>query len=145
MRGSCAYPGLFFLPVAYPGGWLVDGGLTRTVPTDAVRALGATVVIGVTLDNLGSEFEPQNIAEVLARSFSIAQRTAEPVWRAQADVVVEPDVAQFRWDDFARADDLIAAGQSAMRVALPRLRRLLEAQLGTTTAVKNRLAGQDAS
>jgi hypothetical protein len=35
-------------------------------------------------------------------------------------------VRRYVWDDFESADQLIAAGEAAMRTALPELRRLLE-------------------
>lgn len=128
VRASCAYPGLF-LPVAYNGSWLVDGGLVWAVPTQAVRSLGAEVVVAVSLDNLAPALEPKSLVDVLGRSFSISQRMAEPLWREYADVVVEPRVSPFRWDEFDRADELIAAGERAMREAWPELRRLLEPAL----------------
>ena len=46
---------------------------------------------------------------------------------AQADVVIEPDVAGFAYDDFKRADDLVLAGEVAMRKALPEVRKWLQA------------------
>jgi NTE family protein len=125
IRASCAYPGLF-LPVAYDGGWLVDGGLVSEVPTCVARDQGAEVVVGVALQNLQPGEAPKSVADVLGRSFSIAQQAAEPVWRECADLVVEPEVSEFRWDDFARCDQLVAAGEAAMRASLPRLRELLQ-------------------
>ncbi|HXE74497.1 MAG TPA: patatin-like phospholipase family protein [Candidatus Xenobia bacterium] len=125
VRASCAYPGLF-LPVAVDGSLLVDGMLVSAVPAEAVRELGADIVISVNLDNIRYGLEPKNIAEVWARALSIATRAAEPVWREQSDIVIEPEVRHFDWDDFGRADELIAAGEEAMLAALPRLKRLLE-------------------
>jgi len=124
VRASCAYPGLF-LPVAYQGAWLTDGGLVAAVPTRAARELKADIVIGVSLESINPEVEPQNVMDVLSRALSIAQRTAEPVWRADADAVVEPVVNGFRWDEFERADELMAAGEKAMREKLPGVLRLL--------------------
>ena len=124
VRASCAYPGLF-LPVAYQGAWLTDGGLVAAVPTRAARELGADLVIGVSLESINPELEPQNVMDVLSRALSIAQRTAEPVWRADADAVVEPVVNGFRWDEFERADELMAAGEKAMREKMPGVLRLL--------------------
>jgi hypothetical protein len=49
------------------------------------------------------------------------------LWRGAADVVVEPDVAGFAYDDFKRAGELIRAGEVAMRQALPEVRRWFEA------------------
>lgn len=125
VRASCAYPGLF-LPVAYQGAWLADGGLVAAVPAQAVKNLGADIVIGVTLESINPNVEPQNVMDVLSRSLSIAQRTAEPVWRAQTDAVVAPVVNGYRWDEFERADELMAAGEKAMREALPEVQRLLK-------------------
>ncbi|MFQ5663480.1 MAG: patatin-like phospholipase family protein [Terriglobia bacterium] len=133
IRASCAYPGLF-LPVEYDGGWLVDGMLVAPVPTEAVKTLGADLVVAVSLDTLEPGLEPKNMVDVLGRSFRITQRTAEPLWRAHADLVIEPKVGGFHWDDFERADELIAAGENAMRAAWPRLARLLEPAVATPAA-----------
>jgi NTE family protein len=125
VRASCAYPG-FFLPVECDGCWLVDGMLVAPVPTEAVKEMGADIVVAVLLDNFEPGVEPKNVMDVLARSFTIAQKTAAPLWKQHADIVVEPEVRAYRWDDFENADRLIAAGEAAMRQALPQLRHLLE-------------------
>jgi len=132
VRASCAYPG-FFLPVECNGRWLVDGMLVAPVPTEAVKGLGADIVVAVLLDNFQPGVEPKNMMDVLSRSFTIAQKTAGPLWRKHADMVVEPEVRTYQWDDFESADRLIAAGEAAMRKALPELRRLLEPAAGKTT------------
>jgi hypothetical protein len=61
-------------------------------------------------------------------------------WRGVADLVVEPDVAGFAYDDFKRADDLIRAGEVAMRNALPTVRQWLETPVGEFSAEKTRPA-----
>ena len=48
------------------------------------------------------------------------------LWREAADVVIEPDVAGFAYDDFKRAGDLVRVGEVAMRKALPEVRKWLE-------------------
>ena len=48
------------------------------------------------------------------------------LWRSAADVVIEPDVAGFDYDDFKRAGELIRVGELAMRRALPEVRKWLE-------------------
>ena len=49
LRASCAYPGMF-VPVEFEGRMLVDGFLAAPVPVDAVRNMGADVVIAVFLE-----------------------------------------------------------------------------------------------
>src|SRR6202162_1266384 len=50
MRASYALPGIF-QPVNVAGRWLVDGALVNPVPVSAARALGAEIVIAVSLSS----------------------------------------------------------------------------------------------
>jgi hypothetical protein len=43
-------------------------------------------------------------------------------WRAASDLVLEPEIGDFGYDDFARATDLIRAGEMACRAAMPTIR-----------------------
>jgi NTE family protein len=124
LRASCAYPGLF-LPVEHQGRILVDGFLAAPVPVDAVKRMGADFVIAVWLESGGKGEQPDNVVEVISRSFAIMQRNADDRWRRKVDVVVEPDVYQFAWDDFQQTPQLIAAGEMATRSAIPKIRALL--------------------
>jgi len=47
------------------------------------------------------------------------------VWKAAADLVVDPDVNGFKYDDFERSSELIRAGETAIRLALPEIRKWL--------------------
>ncbi len=123
LRASCAYPGLF-LPVEHKGRTLVDGFLAAPVPVEAAKELGADVVIAVTLEP-GTAGKPGNMIDVIGRSFAIIQRYAHQDWKTKANVVIEPAVKQFLWDDFEKARQLIAAGEAATRAALPRIQAAL--------------------
>ena len=126
LRASCAYPGLF-VPVKYEGRTLVDGFLTALVPVEGTLLLGAELVIAVYLEASTTE-EPRTFTEVLSRSFSIIQRHADLEWRKQADIIIEPDVTPFAWDDFSRSGELIRAGEEATLKGLPQIRAALEAK-----------------
>jgi NTE family protein len=123
MRGSCAYPGLF-VPIQFEGRTLVDGFLTSPVPVEGTLLLGADITIAVYLE-AGSFSTPRTAADVISRSFSIIQRHADLAWRQQADVIIEPDVKPFVWDDFTRTDELIAVGEAAAQAALPQILKVL--------------------
>lgn len=125
LRASCAYPGLF-QPVEYEGRLLVDGFLVGPVPVEAARTLGAECVIGVYLGMSGPAPRPKHMGEVLWRSFAIMQQQALQRRDRSADVLISPDVREFAWDDFSRTTEMIAAGETAARAALPRIRELLE-------------------
>jgi NTE family protein len=124
LRGSCAYPGLF-APVKFEGRMLVDGFLTALVPIEGAFLLGAELIIAVYLE-AASVAEPRTFTEVLSRSFTIIQKHADLEWRRHADVIIEPDVSPFLWDDFSKTPNLIRAGESAARKAIPAIRAALE-------------------
>jgi NTE family protein len=123
MRGSCAYPGLF-VPIQFEGRTLVDGFLTAPVPVEGALLLGAEIVIAVYLE-AGSFSSPRTAADVISRSFSIIQRHADLAWRQQADVIIEPDVKPFVWDDFTRTNELVAVGEAAAEAAMPQVLKAL--------------------
>jgi NTE family protein len=125
LRGSCAYPGLF-VPIEYEGRTLVDGFLTAAVPVEGVLMLGADLVIAVYLE-AGNIQNPRTFTDVISRSFNIIQKHADLSWRQQTDVVIEPDVAPFVWDDFTRTPEMVAAGTAAALKALPQIRAKLAA------------------
>jgi NTE family protein len=127
VRASCAYPGMF-LPVKIDGRCLVDGMLSHPVPTHPLRKMGADRVLAVHLKGQWSgATAPRHLFDVIGQSFAIAQDMMSSVWRSAADIVIEPDVAGFGYDDFKRAGELIRSGESAMRRALPDVRKWLEA------------------
>jgi NTE family protein len=130
VRASCAYPGMF-LPVNVDGRCFVDGMLSHPVPALPVREMGAHRVLAVHLKGAWScKSTPRHLFDVIGQSFAIAQDRMSDNWRAAADVVVEPDVAGFDFDDFKRAGELLSVGELAMRRALPAVRKWFE------TAVK---------
>ncbi len=125
VRASCAYPGMF-LPVQIGGSCLVDGMLSYPVPTHPLRQMGAERVLAVHLKGQWSKScAPRHFFDVIGQSFAIAQDMMGSVWRSAADIVIEPDVAGFDYDDFRRADELIRVGELAMRAALPEVRKWL--------------------
>jgi NTE family protein len=126
LRGSCAYPGLF-VPIQFENRTLVDGFLTSPVPVEGALLLGADLIIAVYLE-AGSLEHPRTAADVISRSFTIIQRHTDLAWRQQADVIIEPDVKPFVWDDFSHTNDLVAVGEAAAQAALPQIRDVLRSE-----------------
>src|SRR6476659_1970849 len=123
VRASCAYPGVF-LPVMVNGRLLVDGMLAHSLPTQPVCEMGADRVIAVNLkSSWGTPEGPRHIFDVIGQCFSIAQNMNCVASRQCADLVIEPDVTGYRYDDFEHSADLVRIGESAARAALPELRK----------------------
>jgi NTE family protein len=119
LRASCAYPGLF-VPIQYEGRTLVDGFLTAPVPVEGALILGADIVIAVYLEAGGIE-NPRTAVDIISRSFNIIQKHTDVTWRQQANVIIEPEVSSFAWDDFTKTPELVAAGEAAAMNALPEI------------------------
>jgi NTE family protein len=124
LRASCAYPGLF-VPVQHEGRTLVDGFLTALVPIEGTLLLGAELVIAVYLESKMIE-SPRTFTDVLSRSFTIIQKHADLEWRQHADVIIEPDVTPYAWDDFTKTPEMVRAGEEAALKALPAIRAAVE-------------------
>lgn len=140
VRASCAYPGMF-LPVEIRGRYLVDGMLSHPVPTRPLREMGADRVLAVHLRGTWAKGgPPRHLFDVIGQSFAIAQDAMSSLWRDAADLVVEPDVAGFAYDDFKRSEALVRVGEQAMRQALPVVRSWLVSAEKTYPSIERRSA-----
>jgi len=125
VRASCAYPGMF-QPVKIDGRLLVDGLLAHAVPAAPLRAMGAERVVSVYLSAAWVKPNgPRHVFDIIGQCFSIAQDKMCGPWRLASDLVVEPEIGDFGYDDFARAPALVRAGEAAARAVLPKLREWL--------------------
>lgn len=126
VRASCAYPGVF-LPVMVNGRLLVDGMLAHSLPTQQVCEMGADRVIAVSLRSRWSEKDgPKHIFDVIGQCFSIAQDMNCTQSKQCADLVIEPDVTGYRYDDFERSADLVALGEEAVKPFVHKIRSWMQ-------------------
>ena len=126
VRASCAYP-VMFLPVKLNGRLYVDGLLGYPVPAKPLREMGAERVIAVHLAaRWVSSTGPRHVFDVIGQCFSIAQQRMSPYWKQHTDIIIEPEVGRFGYDEFQRAPEMITIGAEAARRALPRIRAWLE-------------------
>src|SRR5258708_452573 len=135
IRASCAYPGLF-VPIQYDGRTLVDGFITAPVPVEGALLLGADIVIAVYLE-AGNVEEPRTFTDILSRSFNILQRHTDLTWRTQADVIIEPDVKPFVWDDFTKTPEMVPVSEASPLAALPQIRGAPFGGKGGAAALQN--------
>ncbi len=124
IRASCSYPGLY-RPLEIDGRTYVDGAISVEVPAQLAREMGATHIISACIPNQDETFEPQNMFQVVSRSFQILMAANEEVWRRHSDLILVPDVARIPWDGFANAMDMIAAGEREAERLLPQIREWL--------------------
>ncbi|PSH03630.1 MAG: esterase [Acidobacteria bacterium] len=125
VRASCAYPGMF-TPMQINGVLHVDGMLSYEVPTTPLRQMGVDCVLGVHLQSRWNRPRaPRHFFDVIGQCFAIAQTRMSLQWVQDADLLLEPDVGGFAFDDFARISELISIGENSMRAVLPALKQVL--------------------
>ncbi len=128
VRASCAYPGMF-QPVKIGDRLLVDGLLGHSVPAMPLRDMGAERVISVYLAaHWVKPGGPRHVFDVIGQCFSIAQARMCGPWQSASDLVLQPEIGGFAYDDFVRAPELIRAGELAARAVVPKLREWMPAQ-----------------
>jgi NTE family protein len=121
VRASCAYPGVF-LPVSVGGRLMVDGLLGHAVPAEPLKKMGASRVAAVYFSAHWVQKSPRHVLEVIGQCFSIAQANMTCLWQPYVDLVLEPNVSAFGFDQFQRALDIIKVGEEAARKVLPTFR-----------------------
>ncbi len=127
---SSAIPGVF-PPLATNEALLVDGGGPYRVPVSVCRELGADFVLALDLPSRTHTRDDYRTGiEILMRADQIARDRLNRLVLRDADLVVTPDVGDFHWANFWAVDDLVQAGEDAMRAALPELMRRMKAKRG---------------
>ncbi len=128
IRASCAVPGVFAPLREGDGRLLVDGGVVSPMPTDAVRQMGADVVIAIDLMACGATFRarPRTAIGMIFQSAMALLRAASRNQQYQADIVIEPQIAHLRPDQIKKGDEFIALGEAAALERLDEIKSLIE-------------------
>jgi len=125
VRASCSIPGIY-TPVEMEGRQLVDGGMAENVPVQALKSLGADVVIACNVFGHPQEFpHASNVFQILMRVwyFFVAE---EKSWRELADIIVEPDLRKFDLFSFDKGKILIEKGRKEAKKHMPKLQQVLQ-------------------
>ena len=110
---SASIPGVF-KPFEMDGHDYVDGAILENLPTPQVKAMGANVVLAVSLDlaPVGNG-DLNNILGVLQRAFAVGIEVNEERDRKLANVVVTPDVNGFNAGSYNKVYQLAERGYAA--------------------------------
>lgn len=116
IRASCAIPGIF-RPIEHKDLMLIDGGIMDNVPVTPVKDLGCDFVIAVHLSQELNAWRPKNTAELILKSFIIAQNANSRKEMYQADMVIDVNTNKISPSDFKNSKALIKIGyETAMDV-----------------------------
>jgi len=136
LRASISIPGIFTV-VKREGRYLVDGGLTTPVPVNVVKQMGADFIIAVNVNpdvsnRMGKSSQQRakahkepNIFQIMMQSIYITTYSLARTSLTDADIIIEPDLANIGAGDFSKAQELITQGQLAAQEAIPEIKRKL--------------------
>lgn len=123
MRATMSLPGIF-TPVKLENMVLVDGGVLENIPVDAVRNMGADVVIAIALETKRPNPDQiKSVSDVMRQTISLAITKNEQRSEAKADLVISVDTRQFSATDYPRSKEIIEAGYQAAKTQESRLAR----------------------
>ncbi len=129
VRASSAVPGVF-QPVRIGNIDYVDGGLVSPVPVSFARKMGADFVIAVNISAQPDAQPASSTFEVLLQTFAIMGQSLNLYELKQADVVIRPELATMKGNDFNGRGTAIIAGEKAALAVLSEIRQKLKARRG---------------
>lgn len=114
IQASTALP-FVFPPTRISGRVLMDGGFVNPVPANIVRDMGAECVIAVDVSskwiNLEKEsINPMKVYSMLPHALSIVEYQLARSILQGADIVLNPPVLEYKWNDFEFGRELIKFG-----------------------------------
>ncbi len=120
VMASTCIPGIF-IPVEIDNKLLVDGGIVENVPVSPLREMGADFIISVDLNAEHPYKKPENIVEVMLRSFDFTLKAATKLQTEKVDIQIRPDLSEFNMVDMSQSEDLIKAGYEEAKKALKKI------------------------
>ena len=128
IMASGTFPSLFE-PAEIGHKILIDGGVVNNYPINKLKKLGATIVIGVDVqDGLANRDKLSSGTEVLLqinnyRTVSDMKKKAK-----ETDVLIKPDIEKYSVIDFAFGKEIIKTGEEAAKIKFTELTDIAKQQ-----------------
>ncbi len=118
LSASCAVPGVF-QPVEIDGRAFIDGGTLRSIPTEAVRGMGAQKVVGIDLNSdkrRGTKSRKR--LDVLLAALNMSTNANCAICEQYSDIMLRPALDSYPRHSFKSVEGMLKIGE---RTALERL------------------------
>ncbi len=154
-RASSAVP-MVFAPLKWEERALVDGGVSDPVPAEIVTQMGADLCVAVNvvpplkrgietvmsrayrqinrlnpLSYLGGSQGLPTLFDIVMNSMQTLQYELGNFKAISADVLINPDLSDFTWVEYYRAEELIQRGIEAAERALPAISKAIDERLAS--------------
>ncbi|MEK7791270.1 MAG: patatin-like phospholipase family protein [Deltaproteobacteria bacterium] len=125
VQAGMAIPGIFE-PIAYDDKLLVSGEISQGIPVDVALQKGADFVIAVDLIQGIESYHFKKPREVTIQSYKITSAILSQNQLKQAHLIIRPEISHISFLDFSRRREVMLAGYTATKNAIPELRDLLD-------------------
>ena len=132
IRASISIP-VIFTVVKWKGRYLVDGSLVNPVPVSVLKDMGADLIIAVNViptirdrAQRVKRIKEPHIISIIMQSLYIASYSLVRSSLEDADIVIEPQMADITYGDFYRAEECILQGALATQGSTLEIKRQLE-------------------
>ncbi len=126
LSASCAVPGVF-QPVKIGGRTYIDGGTLRSIPTEAVREMGAQKVVGIDLnaDRLRGTNSTRRL-NVLATAYNLSISVNSHICEQYADIMLKPWLGSYPRHSFKSIGSMLKIGEKTALENLAEIKELLK-------------------
>ena len=126
LRASVSVP-LLFSPVTRDSARLTDGGLVSNIPVDVALNWGADIVIAVDVTSPLRPLSKLNAPwEIADQILGITMQLSNQQQLGKASIVIRPNLGGHLSDNFTNIDSLISQGEIAAKLAVDKLKLLLQ-------------------
>ena len=135
LSASCAVPGVF-QPVRIGRKTYIDGGTLRSIPTEAVRAMGAEKVVGINL-NAERSRGTQSVKrlDVFLTAYNLSINVNSEICARYADVMLEPQLDSYRRHQIKSIETMLQIGEDEARAHLSEIKALLHPPEGVLSFI----------
>lgn len=126
IRASAAIPSIF-KPVDIGGEKYIDGGVSRSIPVEDAREMGADIVLASNVGEPVKDLENlDTFMDILFQSIGFHQIESDSVQVGLADFHIRPDIEEYNSFSYDSVDELIQRGEEATRAILPEIKASLD-------------------
>ena len=126
IAGSCAIPGVFNA-VPFKDMNLLDGGLTNNIPADALREMGADIIISIDINpTRGYGTDSLKTVELLKAALRILMKSNAVNGYVHSDYIIKLDLSKFSQLKIENMDEMIQLGYELTMQQIPEIKRVLE-------------------
>jgi len=132
VRASISIP-LTFKPLKYEDKVLIDGGISRAVPDDIVKKMGADIVISVNLYNkYKANYSKPSVSKIIMRTIEIALQNSAISNMKSSDIIINPDTSKYSemprlktYLDKKVSLEIMKETDKEMKKIIPRIKKLI--------------------